>query len=54
MPAGDIGYNGWFYHFLDMNAATRYGSSELSSIDTALLLGGILYDKQYFNGTNAD
>ncbi|MGA9779082.1 MAG: glucoamylase family protein [Verrucomicrobiia bacterium] len=51
--SGDIGYNGWFYHFLDMNAATRSGSSELSSIDTTLLLGGILYVKQYFNGTNA-
>ena len=51
--SGDIGYNGWFYHFLDMNLATRSGSSELSSIDTALLLGGILYVKQYFNGTNA-
>lgn len=50
---GEIGYNGWFYHFLDMNTATRSGSSELSSIDTALLLGGILYSKQYFNGTNA-
>jgi hypothetical protein len=51
--SGVIGYNGWFYHFLDMNSATRSGSTELSSIDTALLLGGILYDKQYFNGTNA-
>lgn len=50
---GVIGYNGWFYHFLDMNAATRSGSSELSSIDTVLLLGGVLYVKQYFNGTNA-
>lgn len=49
---GEIGYNGWFYHYLDMNAATRSGSSELSSIDTVLLLGGILYSKQYFNGTN--
>jgi hypothetical protein len=49
----EIGYNGWFYHFLDMNTATRSGSSELSSIDTVLLLGGILYSKQYFNGTNA-
>jgi len=29
-------------------------NSELSSIDTALLLAGILYAKQYFNGTNAD
>jgi hypothetical protein len=51
--SGEIGYNGWFYHFLDMNAATRTGSTELSSIDTTLLLGGVLYDKQYFNGTNA-
>ena len=52
--SGNIGYNGWFYHFLDMNTATRSGSSELSSIDTALLLGGVLYAKQYFNGTNAN
>lgn len=51
--SGEIGYNGWFYHFLDMNTAVRSGNSELSSIDTALLLGGILYAKQYFNGTNA-
>ncbi len=52
--SGIIGYQGWFYHFLDYNAATRSSGSELSSIDTALLLGGILYAKQYFNGTNAD
>jgi len=52
--AGIIGYNGWFYHFLDMNTALRSPNSELSSIDTALLLGGILYAKQYFDGTNAN
>jgi hypothetical protein len=50
---GVIGYNGWFYHYLDMNTALR-ANSELSSIDTCLLLAGILYDKQYFNGSNAD
>jgi hypothetical protein len=49
-----IGYNGWFYHFLDMNSAVRSGSSELSSIDTCLLLGGILHAKQYFNGTDTN
>jgi hypothetical protein len=49
-----IGYNGWFYHFLDMNTAWRSSGSELSSIDTTLLLAGILYAKQYFNGTNAN
>jgi len=52
--AGIIGYQGWFYHFLDFNTATRTSGSELSSIDTTLLLSGILYAKQYFNGTNAD
>ena len=50
---GVIGYKGWFYHFLDMNTALRAGS-ELSSIDTVLLLAGILYAKQYFNGASAD
>jgi hypothetical protein len=51
--SGVIGYKGWFYHFLDMNTGLRSGSSELSSIDTALLLGGVLYAKQYFNGADA-
>ena len=48
-----IGYKGWFYHFLDMNTGLRTWSSELSSIDTCLFLAGVLYVKQYFNGTNA-
>jgi hypothetical protein len=52
--SGIIGYQGWFYHFLDYNAATRSSGTELSSIDTTLLLAGILYAKQYFNCTNAD
>jgi hypothetical protein len=50
---GTIGYNGWFYHFLDMNSAVR-ASAELSSIDTVLLLAGILDAKQYFTGANSD
>jgi len=50
---GVIGYKGWFYHFLDMNTALSAGS-ELSSIDTVLLLAGVLYVKQYFNGASAD
>lgn len=47
-PQGYIGYKGLFYHFLDMNTALRTWNSELSSIDTALLLAGILDMKQYF------
>lgn len=50
--AGTIGYKGWFYHFLDMNTGVRSPGSELSSIDTTLLLAGILYAKQYFDGSN--
>ncbi|RPJ33924.1 MAG: Tat pathway signal protein [Planctomycetaceae bacterium] len=54
--SGTIGYKGWFYHFLDMNSGLRYTSfnSELSSIDTALLLAGMLHAKQYFNQQNSD
>jgi hypothetical protein len=54
--AGVIGYRGWFYHFLDMKTGTRFMpfKSELSSIDTALFLAGVLYARQYFNSTNAE
>ena len=47
---GVIGYKGLFYHFLDMSTATRTWSSELSTIDTALLMAGVIDVKQYFNG----
>jgi len=43
------GWKGWFYHFLDMNAGERFWKCELSSIDTALLLGGVLYAREYFD-----
>jgi hypothetical protein len=47
--SGIIGYQGLFYHFLDMNTATRTWDSELSTIDTALLMAGILDAKMYFS-----
>lgn len=40
--------NGWFYHWLDRETGERRWNSEISSIDTALLLGGILSVKQCF------
>jgi len=43
------GYHGFFYHFLDMNTGARYQTVELSTIDSALLLGGVLTCQQYFN-----
>ena len=34
--------NGWFYHWMDAVTGERRWNSEISSIDTALLLGGVL------------
>ncbi len=40
---------GWFYHFVDAATGERRWHSEVSSIDTALLLAGILTARQYFH-----
>ncbi len=40
--------NGFFYHFVDMNTGARAWSSEVSSIDTSILLCGVLMCRQYF------
>jgi hypothetical protein len=40
--------NGFFYHFIDMNSGARVWNSELSSIDTSILLCGVLTCRQYF------
>ena len=47
--SGIIGHKGFFYHFLDMGTATRFARCELSSVDTALLLGGVLTAAGYFD-----
>ncbi|HLY62527.1 MAG TPA: glucoamylase family protein [Terriglobia bacterium] len=41
--------HGWFYHFMDAGSGKRKWKSELSSIDTALLLAGVLTAQQYFS-----
>lgn len=48
---GVEGEHGFFYHFVNMNTGKREWSSELSSIDTALLVAGALVAGQYFEGT---
>jgi hypothetical protein len=40
--------HGWFYHWMDQRSGERRWKSEISSIDTALLLGGVLTVRQYF------
>lgn len=48
-PSGVTGYKGFFYHFLDMQSGLRFAQTELSSIDTTLLLGGALFAAQWFD-----
>ena len=42
--------HGWFWHWMHWRTGERVWQSEISSIDTALLMGGILTAKQYFRG----
>jgi hypothetical protein len=48
------GYNGFYYHFLDMQTGKRVWQCELSGIDTALLIAGILVAGCYFDGGNEE
>lgn len=52
-PAGTAGYRGFFYHFLDAETGRRFARVELSTIDTALLLAGMLACREYFAGAGA-
>ena len=40
--------HGFFYHFVDMNSGARVWNCELSSVDTALLLCGVLTARRHF------
>jgi hypothetical protein len=40
--------HGFFYHFVDMSTGKRWEKCELSSIDSSLLLCGVLTARQYF------
>jgi hypothetical protein len=52
-PEGMTGYRGFFYHFLNYENGTRYQQVELSTIDTALLMAGILTAQSYFDKNNS-
>jgi hypothetical protein len=47
--SGVTGHKGFFYHFIDMGTGHRFETTELSSIDTVLLLGGILFAAEYYD-----
>jgi len=46
------GYKGFFYHFLDMQTGFRFEHVELSTIDTSLLIAGVLFCQSYFTGAD--
>ena len=50
---GTSGFHGFFYHFLDLQNGQRFQTVELSTIDTALLLGGVLFCREYFDGADS-
>jgi hypothetical protein len=43
--------HGFYFHFVDIVTGQRQWMSEVSSIDTAILLCGVLTTRQYFNDT---
>lgn len=43
--------HGHFYHFIDMRTGARQWNCEVSNIDTALLMAGIITVRQHFAGT---
>ena len=53
-PAPDAtGHRGFFYHFLDVATGRRAWQSELSTIDTAILIAGALTAGAYFDRSTA-
>jgi hypothetical protein len=46
------GYQGFYYHFLDMKTGQRFWRSELSTVDTAWLLAGIRFAMKYYDKTD--
>ncbi|MBL7156758.1 MAG: hypothetical protein ISS92_01205, partial [Candidatus Omnitrophica bacterium] len=54
--AGDAtwGIDGFFYHFVNIETGERWVNSEVSSIDTAILVAGALTAGEYFESINAN
>ncbi|MCF8304604.1 MAG: hypothetical protein K9I94_15120 [Bacteroidales bacterium] len=48
--SGTTGYKGFYYHFLTYKNGKRFKDTELSTIDTGLLMAGILSCQSYFEG----
>jgi hypothetical protein len=52
--SASTGYRGFYYHFLDPDTGRRFADVELSTMDTALFLAGVLFCQTYFEGPEAE
>ncbi len=55
-PQGEIGpdvagLRGFFLHYLDLDNGLRFRRAELSTMDTALLMAGVLFAQSFFDRT---
>lgn len=48
------GYRGFYYHFIDPETGFRYRQVELSTIDTALLMAGVLFAGEYYQSSDPE
>lgn len=46
------GYRGFYYRFLSMETGKRHFECELSTVDTGLLMMGVLFARNYYNQEN--
>jgi len=51
--ANQVGHQGFYYHFLDMKTGERVWGCELSTIDTAILISGMLAAQAYYQQEDA-
>ena len=51
-PIQTTGHRGFYYHFLDPQSGLRFRNVELSTIDTALMMAGVLFCREYYNMDN--
>ena len=51
--SGTAGHRGFFYRFLSRDNFQRAWGCELSTVDTSLLLGGVLHCQSFFTGSDA-
>ena len=47
----EVSYGGCISHFVNMSTGKRSGTSEISTIDTAILVSGAIVAGEYFEGT---